>query len=174
MKFFRRLGIGLGKMKLLVPRLEFVLGEQVEGELIYRLTEPTQGLGLEVQLEAWREIEKEDERERESLYQRSVQLGGEQVYSSGQGRFSLPLPPPAPAREPAQGLLAALWAGPEPEVHWQLEARLSIHFSAPLRDRLTLVVGRPAAGQVHASCPLCGLQGAPGDRFCGSCGTALG
>lgn len=156
MNFFRRLGLGLGEMKLMVPRLEYSFGESVEGEVWYRLSEPTPGRSLEVRLEAVREVEREDEKRRETVYERVARVGGEQEYSSGQGRFQLPLP-----------------QGPsDPSVRWRLEARLSFPFSVPLRDGLTLTV-RPGAGRRAVTCGHCGRAGSPGDRFCGGCGIQL-
>lgn len=184
MKFFRRLGVGLGKMSLLLPRQNFVFGERVVGEVLFKLDEPTECKGLVVTLGAYRDFEEkrgeETRRSTKTLYQAEDPLGGPGEYTSGKVRFAIDLPfpnqdlkTPQTPDNPLFVLLSALAPGPQREpIYWKVTARLSIPWSKSLSDSSTIYVGEPEAA-AQSYCPGCGSPLGARDRFCSGCGRQL-
>ncbi len=183
MKFFRRLGLGLGQMSLLLPRQNFTFGERVVGEVLFKLEEPTECKGLAVTLGAYRDYEETDNegqtrRKTKTLYTAQDPLGGPGEYSSAQVRFAIDLPYPnqdlrSRPSDPLITLVRALaGAGREEPVYWKVTATLSIPWSKSLSASSRIYVGEAPAASGRF-CSGCGGSLEGGDRFCGHCGRPL-
>ena len=176
MKFWNRLGLGLGDMELVIPSANVMFGQVMNGELMFRLTAETQARALLVGVKASREVETPNHdydptREGSSRYNRSTEvlfhsqtrLDGERTYSSGFYMFEIRMPHSLGVEEPdgfsqVIDMVAAFRHGTRTSkgpIVWQLYGELDIPWSASLKRVITL--------QVHPASPhMPPYSGAPG------------
>ena len=188
MKFWHRLGLGLGDIELVIPSASVMFGQVLDGELMFNLTEETQGRALFVSVKAFRETQTPNHqydpyregsqrynRDTEVLFHSQARLDGERLYSSGFYPFQLRMPFGIDVEEPdgieqVMDFVAAFRHGTRTSrgpIVWELTGELDIPWSASLKRTLTLDVH-------HAAPQMPSYSGRPGIRametaFCQVC-----
>jgi hypothetical protein len=168
---FRKLGFGLGTMKIQLDRPNYFLGQRLQGRVEFELEQATQAKSLQIQLKVTQKVrhprtttvyrngqpqtETRDVEETIHLFKDVLTLDGPKEYARCSYPFALRLPHTLDKIGPSSEfgkfveavntLRHGKMVRRSPLV-WELKAWLEIPWSASLKNKLILQVSEPPAG----------------------------
>ncbi|MDD5340119.1 MAG: hypothetical protein PHV13_02620 [Candidatus ainarchaeum sp.] len=143
------LGIGEGKIDIVVGKTAFMRGETIGGKVVLTLNQPKQARGLRIALIAEREIWRHDARghrtrHTETVFSSPLRLGEEKEYPAGQSTydFSIAVPDlPMPTGTKVGLGPLSFTIGGAPPLKWRLESSLDLSMSFDINKKLPITVG---------------------------------
>lgn len=145
------LGIGEGKVEIVVAKTAFQRGETITGKVVLTLNQPKKARGLRIALIAERDAYRHDARGNRTRYTETVfssplRLGEEKEYPAGESSYDFTLavpdiggPQPAGALGSVMGALAAMAANTSP-IRWRLDSSLDLAMSFDINKKLPISV----------------------------------
>ena len=141
------LGIGLGKIELVLDKTYFNFGEVIKGKLKLTLKENVEARGLRVRLIEERTIKAfnlsrgTSETRKEEIMLNEVNLAGEQSFSSQDYDFELAIPS-SPNNTQITNTLsqAANFFGAKPPIRYLIDASLDIPNKFDVNKKIVIVI----------------------------------
>jgi hypothetical protein len=137
------LGIGEGKIEIVLEKQGFSSGEKLKGKVRLSLNQSKKAKELRVKFYGEKHVGSGKHHHVDYLYQQEIKLDGEKEYPGGTSEYSFELQLPAPER-PVQGegviagVLGFLAGDPWAHVKWYLDASLSLPMSFDINKKIQI------------------------------------
>lgn len=137
------LGIGEGKVEIVLEKQSFSAGETIKGKVRITLNQVKKAKELRIKFYGEKHVGSGKHHHVDYLYPQEIRLDGEKEYPAGMSEYGFQLQLPRPER-PVQGegviagVLGFLAGDPFANVRWYLDASLSLPMSFDINKKMQI------------------------------------